>query len=92
MWGESEDVVIQRAVRTPEGPQQTHRLVRQGSGAHGWLSSPLIEGEMQMRRLIGMQNVAGVVPKASAEDEWCLSARACSLARSAARQLEQDAV
>lgn len=50
---------------------------------------PLIEGGMQMRRLIGMPKAAGVVPKASAEDEWCLSA---APARSLARPLEQDAV
>lgn len=80
-------------MRTPPmGPQQTHSLVSQGS----WRTAgclPLIEGEMQMRRLIGMQKAASVVPKASAEDEWCLSAAAIhSLARSLARQLDQDGV
>lgn len=63
------------------GPQQTHRLVRQGS----WRAAarlPLIEGQMQMQRLIGMQKAAGVVPEASAEDEWCLSAAPLLLALS----------
>lgn len=42
---------------------------------------------MQMRCLIGMQKAAGVVPKASAEDEWCLSAARARSAAGAGRRL-----